>query len=109
MKAWGYFIFGLLTVILAPVSALFALANPVGAILVEAIADPALRLLGFNPPAGWSGIGSVMFVNLIWPLTLAPLHWLNYRILHWNIWSYVGLFLIINAVITSVVLLVNSS
>lgn len=108
MKWWGYLIFGLVTVILAPISALCAFFNPVGLILLEAIAAPAVRLLGFNPPAGWSSIGSSMVVDLIWPLTLAPLHWLNYRVLRWNTWSYVGLLLIINAVIAFTVLLVNS-
>ena len=108
MKWWGYLIFGLVTVILAPMSALFALANPVTGIMIEDIAVPALRFLGFNPPTGWSGIGSDMFVNLLWPLTLAPLHWLNYRVLRWNVWSYVGLVLIINMLIICAVLLVNS-
>jgi hypothetical protein len=108
MRWWGYLIFGLVTVIVAPVSALFALANPVTSIMIEDIATPALRLLGFKPPTGWSGIGSAMFVNLLWPLTLAPLHWLNYRVLRWNVWSYVGLILIINMVIACAVLLVNS-
>ena len=108
MKWRGYLIFGLVTVILAPISALCAFFNPVGLILSEVIAAPVVRLIGFNPPAGWSSIGSSMVVDLIWPLTLAPLHWLNYWVLRWNVWSYVGLFLIVNAVITFAVLLVNS-
>ena len=109
MKWRGYLIFGLVSVLVAPVSALFALANPVTLIMIEGVAVPALRFLGFNPPTGWSGIGSAMFINLLWPLTLAPLHWLNYRVLRWNVWSYVGLFLITNTLIACAVLLVNSS
>ena len=108
MKWRGYLIFGLITVILAPISALCAFFNPVGIILLEGMAAPALRLLGFNSPAGWSSIGSNMFFDLVWPLTLAPLHWLNYSIMRWNVWSYAGLFLIVNTVISFVVLLVNS-
>ena len=108
MKWRGYLIFGLVTVILVLISALCAFFNPVGLILLEVIAAPAVRLIGFNPPAGWSSIGSSMVVDLIWPLTLAPLHWLNYSVLRWNVWSYVGLFLLVNAVITFAVLLVNS-
>ena len=109
MKWRGYLFFGLVTVILAPISALCAFFNPVGIVLVEAIAAPIVRLVGFNPPVGWSSIGSIMVVDLIWPLTLAPLHWLNYRVLRWNIWSYLGLFLILNALSAFVVLLVNSN
>ncbi len=108
MKWWGYFIFGLVSLILAPISALCAFFNPFG-LMFQAVADPAVRLLGFNPPTGWSSIGSVMTVNFIWPLTLAPLHWMNFRALHWNTWGYAGLFLVINVMITFTVLLVNSS
>jgi hypothetical protein len=108
MKWWGYLIFALATAILAPVSALLALANPFSGIFLESIPTPAVRFLGFEPPGGWSGIGPAMYFNFIWPLTLAPVHWLNYKVLRWNIWSYIGLLLVLNFVIACVVLVVNS-
>jgi len=108
MKWWGYLIFGLVTAMLAPVSALLALVNPFSVVLMESISIPSLRFLGFNPPTGWAGLGPAMYFNFIWPLTLAPLHWLNYKVLRWNIWSYVVLLLIINFIIACLVLVVNS-
>ena len=49
-------------------------------------------------------LGSAMTVGLLWPLTLAPVHWLNYRILQWKTWSYAGLLLFSNVVVTLLVL-----
>lgn len=108
MKWWGYLIFGLVTLILAPLSVLCSFFNPFSLLFLH-LAAPAVRLLGYTAAVdGWSGIGNDMAVNLIWPLTLAPLHWLNFRVLRWRAWRYVGLFLIINLISAFVVLLVNS-
>jgi len=45
-----------------------------------------------------------MTVGFLWPLTLAPVHWLNYRILQWKTWSFAGLLLFTNVVLTLLVL-----
>jgi hypothetical protein len=74
--------------------------------LLLILAAPPLRLLGYHPPVeGWSGLGSAMVVSFLWPLTLVPVHWLNYRILHRRTWSYAGLLLVSNIVVTLLVLL----
>lgn len=81
------------------------MVNPVTALLLF-LAAPPLRLVGYHPPVeGWSALGSVMYVGALWPLTLAPLHWLNFRVLRWKTWGYAVLFLLANVVLASLVLL----
>jgi hypothetical protein len=100
----GYLIFALLSVVLAVISMFFWMINPVTALLLF-LAAPPLRLLGYHPPVeGWSALGSVMYVGALWPLTLAPLHWLNFRVLGWKKWSYAGLLLLANVVLAGLVL-----
>ena len=70
------------------------------------LAAAPLRLFGFHPPVeGWSALGSVMYAGFLWPLTLAPLHWLNFRALRWGKWSYAGLLLAANVIVAAVVLI----
>lgn len=107
--ALRYGLFALATVGLAALSGLASFFNPVTLLLMQ-VAAPAVRLLGRQPPlGGFSSIGSALAVSVLWPLTLAPLHWLSFRVLGWNAWGYVGLILGLGVVIAFVVLLVNSS
>jgi hypothetical protein len=100
----GYLIFALLSVVFAVISMFFWMINPATALLLF-LAAPPLRLLGYHPPVeGWSALGSVMYVGALWPLTLAPLHWLNFRVLRWNRWSYAGVLLLANVVVAALVL-----
>lgn len=93
----GYLLFAVLSVGLAVISMFFWMVNPITA---------PLRLFGFHPPVeGWSALGSVMYTGFLWPLTLAPLHWLNFRALRWGKWSYAGLLLAANVVVAAVVLI----
>jgi hypothetical protein len=101
----GYLAFGSLSLLLALLSAFFWMINPVTDLLLL-LAAPPLRLLGYHPPVqGWSGLGSAMLIGLIWPLTLLPLHWLNFRVLRWPAWGYAALLLLGNVVVTSLVLM----
>src|SRR6185369_13849107 len=80
----GYLVFAVLSLVLAAISMFFWMVNPVTGLLLF-LAAPPLRLAGFHPPVeGWSALGSVMYVGALWPLTLAPLHWLNFRLLRWG-------------------------
>jgi hypothetical protein len=104
MSWLGYSLFGLLSLVLGVISAFLWMINPFTDLLLI-LAAPPLRLLGYHPPVqGWSGLGSAMTVGFLWPLTLAPVHWLNYRILRWKTWSYAGLLLLSNIVVTLLVL-----
>ena len=97
MKPWpAYLFFALFTVILSVVSMFLWMINPVTPVLLFLVAPP-LRLLGFHPTVeGWSVLGSAMYVGALWPLTLAPLHWLNFRVLRWGTLGYTGLIVIVN-------------
>jgi hypothetical protein len=104
MKWPVYLFFTLFSIVLAVISAVFWMINPVTALLLF-LAAPPLRLLGFHPPVeGWSALGSTMYVGALWPLTLAPLHWLNFRQLRWGTLGYAGLLLIANIIIAMVYL-----
>ena len=104
MKWPGYLLFGVLSIVLAVISMFFWMINPVTDLLLL-LAAPPLRLVGYHPPVeGWSGLGSAMYVGALWPLTLAPLHWLNFRGLRRGKWSYAGLLLLGNIIITMVFL-----
>ena len=101
----GYLLFAGLSVILAFISMFFWMVNPVTALLLF-LAAPPLRLLGYHPPVeGWSALGSVMYAGFLWPLTLAPLHWLNFRKLRWGKWGYAGVLLLGNLIVTMLVLI----
>lgn len=109
MRWWEYLLFALGSLCLSAISVVFWMINPFTMALVY-LAAPVVRLLHYDPPiGGFSGLGSVMTISLLWPLTLAPLHWLNFRVLRWNGWSYVGLLLLANALTAFVVLYVNAS
>lgn len=100
----GYLLLALLSIVLAVVSMFFWMVNPVTGLLLF-LAAPPLRLLGYHPPVeGWSALGSVMYVGALWPLTLAPLHWLNFRALRWRKWGYAGLLLLANVILAAIVL-----
>jgi hypothetical protein len=100
-----YLIFGLLSLLLALLSVVLWMINPFTDLLLL-LAAPPLRLLGYHPPVeGWSGLGSAMLVSALWPLTLLPLHWINFRLLRWKKWSYAALLLLGNISLTLVVLM----
>ena len=109
MKWWGYLLFCLGSLFLSAISVIFWMFNPFTFVFLY-LAAPAVRLLHYDPPVGgFSSLGSVMMVSFLWPLTLAPLHWLNFRVLRWKVWGYVGLLLLANVLIAFAVLLVNAS
>ena len=104
MKWSGYLIFGVLSLFLSAISVFLWMINPFTDLLLL-IAGPPLRLLGYHPPVeGWSGLGSAMLVSALWPLTLAPLHYLNYRVIRWKTWGYIGLLLSVNLLVTLLLL-----
>ena len=105
MRWQGYLLFGVLSVVLSGISMMFWMVNPVTGLLLF-LAPPPLRLFGYHPPVeGWSALGSVMYLGALWPLTLAPLHWLNFRILRWGKWSYAGVLLLANVIVAMLVLI----
>ena len=82
----GYIAFGILSLLLAFLGVFLWMINPVTDLLLL-LAAPPLRLFGYHPPVqGFSGLGSAMWVSFLWPLTLLPLNWLNFRLLRWNKW-----------------------
>ncbi len=105
MRRRSYFIFGLLSLCGAALSVFLWMINPVTDLLLL-VAAPPLRLLGYHPPVeGWSGLGGAMWISFLWPLTLAPLHWLNFRLLRWKKWGYAGLLLLGNLLLTALLLM----
>jgi hypothetical protein len=105
MRWQGYLIFGLLSLIGSALSVVLWMINPFTNVLLL-LAAPPLRLLGCHPPAeGWSGLGGAMLVSFLWPLTLAPLDWLNFRVLRWKNWGYANLLLLGNFLLTALVLM----
>ena len=110
MRWWGYVVFVILSLGLSVISALCTFFNPLSHAFVL-FAAPAMPLFGYDATVhgGFSSIGRQMVVSFLWPLTLAPLHWLNFRLFHWNGWGYAGLFVIVNVIIAFAVLLVNAS
>ncbi len=107
MRWPSYLLFGFLTLILAVVSMFFWMVNPVTALLMF-LAAPPLRLMGYHPPVGgWSGLGTAMYLGFLWPLTLAPLHWLNFRVLRWRKWGYAGALLAGNLILAMIYLIVK--
>jgi hypothetical protein len=101
----GYLLFGVLTLVLAVVSMAFWMINPVTALLMF-LAAPPLRLLGYHPPVGgWSGLGTAIWLGLFWPLTLMPLHWLNFRLLRRGKWTYSGLLFAANLLLAMLYLI----
>jgi len=83
-----YLIFSLATLVLAALSGLAYMLNPVTAIYLEVTA-PIVRLLGRVPQSeGFSSMGSALGISLLWPLTLAPLHYLTFHLLRLNSWLW---------------------
>lgn len=101
----GYLILALLSVALALISMFFWMVNPVTSLLML-LAAPPLRLFGYHPPVeGWSGLGTAMYLGFLWPLTLAPLHWLNFRVLGWKKWGYAGVLVLGNLILAMIYLI----
>lgn len=85
-----YLVAGLLSLVACAVSGALTFMNPVSLLLGHAVA-PLVRLLGRQPSIhGFSSVGGFMAISILWPLFPVPLHWLNYRVLHGNHWTYAG-------------------
>lgn len=105
MRWRGYLLFGLATILVAAISAAFWMVNPVTALLMFLGAIP-LRWFGYHPPVeSWSGLGTAIWLGMIWPLTLAPLHWLNFRVLRWGKWAYAGILVVANIIVAMIYLI----
>jgi hypothetical protein len=85
-----YLIFGLLTVFASVGGVVMWMVNPL-AWFLHATA-PLVRLLGRDARAdGWGSFHPRLVVFFLWPLTLAPLHYLNFHVLEWPAAGYLGL------------------
>ncbi len=105
----GYALFFLATLGLAALSALFAFVLNPPTLLFLAAAAPLVRLLGRTPPIhGFSSMGSFLAMSLAWPLSLAPLHWANYRLLKRRHLGYLGLFLGANLLAALLILWIHA-
>ena len=105
MRWRGYLLFGLLSIVLGVISMFLWMINPVTNMLML-LGAPPLRLIGYHPPVeSWSGLGTAMYLGFLWPLTLAPLHWLNFRVLRWGKWGYAGVLLVGNLILTMIYLI----
>ena len=65
---------------------------------------PVVRLLGREPTLDQPGSGPLVGVLFFWPLTLAPVHFLNYRVLGWPGWACL-LLMLASAVLVAIVVL----
>lgn len=86
----NYWVFGLLTLLLALLSTVFWMFNAVTAIF-NWLGGWAVEAPGRKPPFE-SDYTATFALCFAWPLLLAPVHWLNYRVLGWRVWRFVGLF-----------------
>jgi hypothetical protein len=101
----GYLIFAGLSIVLVVISMFLWMVNPVTSILML-LAAPPLKSIGYHPPVeGWSGLGTAMYLGFLWPLTLAPLHWLNFRVLRWKKWGYSSVLLVGNLILAVIYLI----
>jgi hypothetical protein len=79
--------------------------NPLKLFLLAA--TPPVRLFR-EPPASFGGrFNALVMVSVFWPLTLAPLHFLGYRVLGWPPPACLGLFLA-SGFVTAFVALCNN-
>jgi len=110
MSLVQYLVFGGVSIVVAVLSAFVVLVfNPVVTFSMV-FAAPAVRWFDRMPPLhGWSGIGPAMKIGALWPLTLAPLHYLNFQVLEWSNWGYFGLFCAASWLIAFFVMLAGSS
>ena len=93
----GYLCFGFLSLVLAGLSVVLWPVNFVSALLLWLAGLPwQLRASGLSPASGWGGLGPMMGISVLWPLSLAPLHWLTYRVLRRRGWTFFGLFWLVN-------------
>jgi hypothetical protein len=102
-----YLIFGLVTVLASVGGVVLWACNPL-AWFLHATA-PLVRLCGRNAHAdGWGAFHPMLFLYFLWPLTLAPLHYLNFGVLGWPPAAYLGLALASGFAISFVALFVAS-
>ena len=109
MRLRDYVIFGCASCLL---SALSLLLWPINALTMLFLALGALpwTLAGeLSPASGFGGLRPVIGVSVLWPLTLAPLHWVTYRWLRRRWWTYVGLLLVVNVAFAFVILVLNDN
>lgn len=96
MKWWEYLLFELLCIFLALISTFLWMFNFFTEFLIYAV-SPIVRSLDYQ--INNASLSPILAICFLYPLTLAPLHWLNYKILRWNIWTYILLFLLANLII----------
>src|SRR5262245_57774921 len=65
---------------------------------------PVVRLLGRNPTLDEPGSGPLVGTLFFWPLTLAPIHFLNFRVLEWPGWACILMMLASVFVVATAVL-----
>ncbi|MBV9128663.1 MAG: hypothetical protein JO117_11325 [Verrucomicrobia bacterium] len=103
----GYLLFGFLSFLLALVGVLLWPINFVSMLLIWLAGLPWEWCGHLSPASGWGGLGPISGISLLWPLTLAPLHWLNYRVLKRRGWMYFGLFWLVNLLLAVGLLVCN--
>jgi hypothetical protein len=116
VTAGEYLLFAVLTVAMSAGCVVFSMAmecvrricfpvqlNPLTLFLVAA--TPLVRLFREPPASAVGRFGPLVAVAFLWPLTLAPLHFLGYRVLEWPAPACVGLLLASGFVIALVALL----
>lgn len=106
MKWWGYLIFAVVSFLLAVLNLFLVWINLYTDFLVGTTL-PLVRYLVklYDFQLSYAMLDPYLWTVFFYPLALAPLHWLNYKILRWNIWTYILMFLLSNFVIAFFVLL----
>ena len=105
----GYLLFGFVSLLLAAVSVVFWPINFVSRLLIWLAGLPWEWRGRVSPASGWGGLGPMLGISVLWPLTLAPLHWLNYRVLRRGKWTLLGLFWLVNLLLAVGLLIWNYS
>lgn len=107
---WSYVIAILISLPVAALSGLLAFVfNPITMLLLVIAAQP-VRWFGRTPAIeGFSSMGPAMWMSIVWPLTLAPLHWLNYEIFGWKALGCACMIVATNVLAALAILLITSS
>jgi hypothetical protein len=105
--ASSYFIAALGTILFAGISAAFSMTFNPPTVLFMQLSTLLLKQLG-REPSGWASGTPYILVSLFWPLSLVPLHILNFKLLRWGIGGYTALF-ICTGLLFSFILLISKS
>lgn len=105
MKWWEYLLLWLASLMLSALSFAFWMFNFITFLLIE-LTYPVIKAMGNE--VNNANYGPIVFISVLYPLTLVPVHWLNYKVLRGNIWSYFLLLATLNIIMAFFVMYAHS-